>query len=249
MRAWTCAPVPAAADLGHVHLVGIGGAGMSAVARILLARGLPVSGSDARDSETLSTLASLGARVYVGHSADNLGEARTVVVSSAVRETNPELTEARRRGLLVLHRSQALAALMAGRAAVAVAGTHGKTTTTSMVTAALRAAGADPSFAIGGELIEAGTNAHDGRGDAFVAEADESDGSFLHYRPTVAVITNVEPDHLDHYGTSEAVDAAFDAFCERVVPGGRWWCARTTRVPPDWSAGSPGGCGSGACGS
>jgi UDP-N-acetylmuramate--alanine ligase len=143
-----------------------------------------------------------------------------VVVTSAVRDTNPELVEARRRGLLVLHRSQALAALLRGRRAVAVAGTHGKTTTTSMLTVALRRAGADPSFVIGGELTEGGESAHEGAGDVFVAEADESDGSFLLYEPTVGVVTNVEPDHLDHYGTADAVSAAFDAFAERVVPAG-----------------------------
>ncbi len=214
------APIPAVDTLGAVHFIGIGGAGMSGIARILLARGRPVSGSDAKDSPALATLRSLGARVHLGHSADHLGDAATVVVSSAVRDTNPELVQARAGGLRVLHRSQALAAVMTGRRAVAVAGTAGKTTTTAMLTVALRHAGVDPSFAIGGELTQAGLNAHDGTGDVFVAEADESDGSFLLYSPTVAIITNVEPDHLDHYGTGEAVEAAFDAFADRIVPGG-----------------------------
>ena len=145
------------------------------------------------------------------------------MVSSAIRETNPELSAARAAGLRILHRSQALAALMAGRRAVAVAGTHGKTTTTSMLTVALQHCGADPSFAIGGELTgrpSESASAHEGTGDVFVAEADESDASFLRYRPTVAIVTNVEPDHLDHYGTPEAVTAAFDAFADRIVPGG-----------------------------
>jgi UDP-N-acetylmuramate--alanine ligase len=214
------APVPAAAELGHVHFLGIGGAGMSGIARILLSRGMTVSGSDAKDSRGLSALRALGATVHVGHVAGQVAGADTVVVSSAVRETNPELAAARAAGLRILHRSQALAAVMAGRRSFAVAGTHGKTTTTGMITVALQHCGADPSFAIGGELTESGANAHDGTGDTFVAEADESDGSFLLYSPQVAVITNVEPDHLDHYGTAEAVEAAFDAFCDRVVPGG-----------------------------
>jgi UDP-N-acetylmuramate--alanine ligase len=212
--------VPPADRLGRVHLVGIGGVGMAGIARILLERGLPVSGSDASDSPTVRALRALGAVVNVGHDAAHVADADALVVTSAARETNPELVEARRRGLLVLHRSQALAALLRGRRAVAVAGTHGKTTTTSMLTVALRRAGADPSFAIGGELTEGGDSAHEGAGDVFVAEADESDGSFLLYEPTVAVVTNVEPDHLDHYGTAEAVTAAFEEFAERVVPGG-----------------------------
>jgi UDP-N-acetylmuramate--alanine ligase len=179
-----------------------------------------VSGSDAKDSAVLADLRAHGARVWAGHDAAHLDDARTVVVSSAVRETNPELVRARADGLLVLHRSQALAAVMAGRRVVAIAGTHGKTTTTSMVTVAVRSTGADPSFAIGGELTDGGGNAHAGTGEVFVAEADESDGSFLVYAPQVAVITNVEADHLDHYGTAEAVEAAFDAFTDRVLPGG-----------------------------
>jgi UDP-N-acetylmuramate--alanine ligase len=216
-------PVPPADGLGRVHFVGIGGAGMSGIARILLARGIAVSGSDAKDSAGLAALRALGADVHVGHDAAHLaalGPGDTVVVSSAVRETNPELAAARVAGLRVLHRSQALASVMQGRRGVAVAGTHGKTTTTAMVTVALQHCGADPSFAIGGELTEGGANAHDGSGDVFVAEADESDGSFLLYHPLVAVVTNVEPDHLDHYGTPEAVEAAFDAFCDSVQPGG-----------------------------
>ena len=214
--------VPPASSLGRVHFIGIGGAGMSGIARILLARGVPVSGSDAKDSRALAALRALGApgarrprRRAPGPGGD------TVVVSTAVRESNPELAAARAAGLLVLHRSQALAAVMAGRRAVAVAGTHGKTTTTSMLTVALQHCGADPSFAIGGELTEGGANAHDGTGDVFVAEADESDGSFLLYRPdgrrssptsSRTTWTTTAPP--------EAVAAAFDAFCDRVAPGG-----------------------------
>jgi UDP-N-acetylmuramate--alanine ligase len=212
-------PVPAE-QLGRVHFIGIGGAGMSGIARIMLARGLPVSGSDAKDSVALAALRALGATVHVGHAPDNVGDVDTVVVSTAIREDNPELVEARRRGLHVVHRAGALASVMVGRRAVAVAGTHGKTTTTSLLTVALQHCGVDPSFAIGGNLNESGANAHNGTGDVFVAEADESDGSFLLYAPTAAVVTNVEPDHLDHYGTAEAVAAAFDAFAGRVEIGG-----------------------------
>ncbi len=220
------ATAPTLAELagrGRVHFIGLGGVGMSGLARILLARGVAVSGSDSKDSAVLEDLRGRGAVAFVGHDASHLDGVGAVVVSSAIRATNPELARARAEGMPVLHRSQALAALMEGRRAVAVAGTHGKTTTTSMLTVALREAGADPSFAIGGELtgVEA-TRASAGEGstDIFVAEADESDGSFLRYHPTVAVITNVEPDHLDHYGTAEAVAAAFDAFADRIEPGG-----------------------------
>jgi UDP-N-acetylmuramate--alanine ligase len=212
--------VPPADALGRVHFIGIGGVGMAGLARIMLARGVAVSGSDAKASATTDTLRALGATVHVGHDAAHLAGADTVVVTTAARDTNPELVEARRRGLLVLHRAQALAALMRGRRALAVAGTAGKTTTTSMLTVALQHCGADPSFAIGGELTETGETAAEGGGDLFVAESDESDGSFLLYRPTVAVVTNVEADHLDHYGTAEAVTEAFSAFADRIVPGG-----------------------------
>jgi UDP-N-acetylmuramate--alanine ligase len=213
--------VPSAADLGRVHFIGIGGAGMSGIARILLARGVEVSGSDARESSTTAALRALGARVEIGHRPENLGAADTVVVSTAIRSTNRELAWAIERGLVILPRAAALAAVMVGRRGVAIAGTHGKTTTTSMLTVALQHAGVDPSFAIGGNLNETGANAHDGTGGVFVAEADESDGSFLLLSPEIAVVTNVEPDHLDHYGTAEAVETAFEAFADRVPPNGR----------------------------
>ena len=211
--------------LGAVHLVGIGGAGMSGIARVLLARGTRVSGSDAKESRALRELQALGATVHVGHDAAHLEAADTVVVSSAVRETNAELRAARDRGLRVLLRAEALAALLEGRRAVAVAGTHGKTTTTSMLTVAAFACGVDPSFAIGGDLNEAASNAHHGSGDLFVLEADESDGSFLVYRPHLGVVTNVEADHLDHYGDAAAVDRAFEAFVDTLGPGGLIACA------------------------
>jgi UDP-N-acetylmuramate--alanine ligase len=205
----------------RVHLVGVGGAGMSGIARILLARGVAVTGSDAKDSMALRALNALGASTFVGHDAAHVGDGvDTVVVSSAIRPDNPEVVEAHRRGIAVEPRAAVLAALMKGYVGVAVAGTHGKTTTTSMLTVALQACGVDPSFAIGGDLNEAGSNAHHGTGDVFVAEADESDGSFLRYAPWAAILTNVEPDHLDHYGDAAAYAAAFADFASRVDPAG-----------------------------
>jgi len=207
-------------ELGRVHFTGIGGAGMSGIARIMLARGVSVSGSDAAPSAALTELSALGARVHVGHSAAHLGDAGTLVVSSAIRPDNPELAEARRRGLRVLHRAAALASLMDGRRVIAVTGTHGKTTTTSMITTVLREAGADPGYVIGGVLAATGTSAADGAGQDFVAEADESDGSFLMLPVDAAVVTNVEADHLDNYGTAAAYRASFAKFVARISPGG-----------------------------
>ncbi|WPU10929.1 UDP-N-acetylmuramate--L-alanine ligase [Pseudarthrobacter oxydans] len=206
------AKIPALESLGRVHFVGIGGVGMSAVARIMVARGVPVSGSDAKDLPVMADLAAAGARIAVGYAAANLGDAQTVVAGSAIRPDNPELVAAREAGLPVLHRSEALAATMGGDTVVTVAGTHGKSTTTSMVTVLLQSAGLDPSFAIGANVPALGVNAAHGSSGIFVAEADESDGSFLNYRPRIAVVTNVEPDHLDHYGTAEAVYESFDRF-------------------------------------
>ena len=212
--------VPPLELLGRVHFVGAGGAGMSGIARIMLARGLTVSGSDAKQSRELEGLRVLGADVHVGHVAAQVDGADTVVVSTAIRDSNPEVVAARARGLRVLRRAEALAAVMADRRGIAVAGTHGKTTTTSLLTVALQHAGADPSFAIGGSLNDSGVNAHNGSGDLFVAEADESDGSFLLLAPYAAIVTNVEPDHLDHYGTAEAVEAAFAEFATTLDPAG-----------------------------
>jgi UDP-N-acetylmuramate--alanine ligase len=209
-----------ATELGRVHFVGIGGAGLSGIARIMLARGVAVSGSDARESALLDSLRSLGATCFVGHDAGHVHGADTVVVSTAVREDNPEVVEAVRLGLRLLPRSAALESVMQGRRVLAVAGTHGKTTTTSMLTVALQHCGADPSFAIGGELTGSGVNANDGADDLFVAEADESDGAFLVYSPDVALVTNVEADHLDIWGTEAAYRAAFDEFLGRIRPGG-----------------------------
>jgi UDP-N-acetylmuramate--alanine ligase len=210
--------------LGHVHFVGIGGAGLSAIARIMLARGIAVSGSDGVDSPTLDALRAQGARVHVGHAADQLGDADTVVVSTAVREDNPEYAAAVARGLRLLPRSAALASVMAGRVVVAVAGTHGKTTTTALLTGALLAAGADPTYAIGADVAATGSNAAEGVGELFVAEADESDGAFLHYAPHAAIVTNIEADHLDHWVTEAAYATAFDDFAATVDPAGFLVC-------------------------
>ena len=214
------APAVPLEDLGAVHFVAIGGAGMSGVARVMLARGCVVSGSDAKESPVLSALAVEGAEVHVGHDAAYLEGKDTVVISSAIRDDNVELAAARAAGLRVLHRSQALASTMAQSRRVAVAGANGKTTTTSMLTVALQHCGIDPSFAAGGELAKHGTNAHWGTGDVFVAEADESDGSFLVYRPEVAIVTNVQPDHLDFYGTFAKVQEAYEAFASSITSGG-----------------------------
>lgn len=214
------ADVPPAEKLGTVHFVGIGGAGLSGIARIMLARGIPVTGSDARESPTLDGLRDLGAEVWAGHDGGHLEGVDTVVVSTAVKETNPEVTEALRRGVRLLPRAAALRSLLSGRRVVAVSGAHGKTTTTSMLAVALRHTGADPSYAIGGVLTATGSNAYDGTGEAFVVEADESDRAFLHYAPSVAVVTNVDPDHLDMYASAEDYHAAFETFVDSIVPGG-----------------------------
>lgn len=203
----------------RVHLVGVGGAGMSGVARMLIQRGHVVSGSDRQEGRNLEVLRAMGADIGVGHDEAAVGDAEVVVTSSAVRSDNVELLEADRRGVAVLHRSQMLAALMVGRRAVLIAGTHGKTTTTSMAVVGLQAAGADPSFAIGGALNESGSNAHAGSGRLFVAEADESDRSFLAYRPDVAVITNIEHDHPDVFDGLADTHRAFAQFLERRRPG------------------------------
>lgn len=205
---------------GRSHFVGIGGAGMSVVAELELAHGRSVSGSDARDSEALRRLGRLGAQVHVGHDPGHVAGASVVVVSSAVRPDNVELVAAREAGIEVVHRSVALARAAQGRDVVAVAGAHGKTTTSAMLAVALREAGADPSFAIGGTVLALGTGAHLGAGSAFVVEADESDSSFLNYAPGVAVVTNIEPDHLDHFGTPEAFEDAFVRFAGTLRPGG-----------------------------
>ncbi|MBW3602712.1 MAG: UDP-N-acetylmuramate--L-alanine ligase, partial [Actinobacteria bacterium] len=211
-------PAPLAAG-ARVHLVGIGGAGMSALGWILLQRGHPVSGSDLRGGRSCAALSAMGATVHVGHDAAHVGDADVVAVSTAVPASNPEVRHAAELGLPVLHRAELLAALMAGRRQLLVAGTHGKTTTTSMTTVCLQAEGLDPSFAIGGSLHGSGTSAHHGTGEVFVAEADESDGSFLVYRASCAIVTNVEMDHHDRYQGLGDVRDAFVEFLARREDG------------------------------
>jgi len=212
-------------ELQRVHMVGIGGAGMSGIARILLDRGGQVSGSDAKESRGVAALRARGAQIRIGHDGSALdmldgGPTAVVTTHAAIPKTNPELVEARRRGIPVILRPVVLAKLMAGDTTLMVTGTAGKTTTTSMLIVALQHSGFDPSFAVGGDLGAAGTNAHHGSGAYFVAEADESDGSLVQYQPDIAVVTNIEADHLDFFGSEQAYIDVFDAFIERLTPGG-----------------------------
>ncbi|WP_025324299.1 UDP-N-acetylmuramate--L-alanine ligase [Deferrisoma camini] len=200
----------------RIHFVGIGGIGMSGIAEVLLNLGYPVSGSDLRDTPITRRLAGLGARIHQGHAAEHVGDATVVVTSSAVGPDNPEVVEAHRRGVPVIPRAEMLAELMRMKYAVAVAGAHGKTTTTSMVGAVLSEAGLDPTVVVGGRLRGVGTNAVLGRGEFLVAEADESDGSFLTLVPTVAVITNIDREHMNHYGSEQALEQAFVDFANKV---------------------------------
>jgi UDP-N-acetylmuramate--alanine ligase len=239
--------LPSLDQLGGVHFIAIGGSGMNGIASMMLAHGIRVSGSDRQDSKYLRSLEAQGARVYVGHRAKQLGDATTVVVSSAIREDNPELAEARRRGLRVMHRSAALGSLMLGRRGVAVAGTHGKTTTTAMIAHVLAGNGFDPSFVIGGVLAGTNTGGHLGSGDVMIVEADESDGSFLQYPCEVAVVTNIDPDHLSNWGSAENYADGFLRFATAASvrllvtsaddPGA---VALTEQVRQRIAAGSPG---------
>jgi UDP-N-acetylmuramate--alanine ligase len=203
-----------------IHFIGIGGSGMSGLARIALSDGISVSGSDAKDSSVLTALTALGAKVSAMHEAANVEGADVVIYSTAISATNPEMAYAVERSIPILTRAQALALLMKGSRSIAVAGTHGKTTTSSMMTVALQACGVDPSFAIGGTLTASGSNAHRGTGDFFVAEADESDGSFVEYQPLAAIVTNIEHDHVDFFHTPEAVTEVFDSFAATISPDG-----------------------------
>jgi UDP-N-acetylmuramate--alanine ligase len=212
--------IPSADELGRVHIMGIAGAGMSGLARIMLARGLDVSGSEGRDSVTVTALRALGIPVTIGHPLELLDTVDTLVYTTAINPKHPMLAEARRRGLRVIRRASALAAMITGSRAVAIAGTHGKTTTTSLLTVAAQACGLDPSFAIGANLYESGLNAHAGSGELFIVEADESDGSFLLLRPAMAVVTNVEADHLENHGDLEGVFRAFELFVDLIEDGG-----------------------------
>lgn len=212
-------PIPE--SIASAHFIGIGGSGMSGLARMFLDAGIRVSGSDRDDSDNLRALAAAGATVHVGHDAAHLGDADTVVHTGAIWPENPEFVTAKQRGLHVIHRSQALHWLIGTRRLVSVAGAHGKTTSTGMIVTALQALGADPSFVNGGVIEQLGTSSDSGADDLFVVEADESDGTFLLYSTAIALITNVDPDHLDHYGSDEAFHDAFvrfgDAASEAVV--------------------------------
>ena len=199
-------------NLGSVHFVGIGGSGMSGIARLFLDRGYTVTGSDAKDSSNIQALRELGATVHIGHDAANVGTADSLVVTGALWQDNPEYVLANERGLPVLHRAQALAWLIRQHRLVSVAGAHGKTTSTGMIVTGLLGLGQDPSFVNGGVIESLGVSSASGADDLFVVEADESDGSFLLYHTAVALITNVDPDHLDHYGSLEAFEAAFVEF-------------------------------------
>jgi len=201
-------------ELGAVHFVGIGGSGMSGIARLLLGAGVTVTGSDATLNKNVKALRELGATITIGHAAENLGNADTLVVTSALWPDNPEYLAAQERGIPILHRSQALAWLVNRQRLVAVAGAHGKTTSTGMIVTGLLALGADPSYVNGGVISALGTSSARGEGELFVLEADESDGSFLLYDKAVALITNVDPDHLDHYGSVLAVEDAFVRFAD-----------------------------------
>lgn len=204
------------------HLLGIGGAGMSVIAELLLSQGAKVSGSDARLTGITEHLSGLGVDIYEGHDVRNLphGDDVCVVISSAIAQNNPELCEAKKRGLEILHRSQALVLAAQSHDFIAIAGAHGKTTTSAMIAVALDECGYDPSWAIGGSVSGYGSGAHAGAGSVFIAEADESDGSFLNYRPHIALVTNIENDHLDHYESAEALDAIFEKFAETVSDEG-----------------------------
>ncbi|CAB4630767.1 MAG: UDP-N-acetylmuramate--L-alanine ligase [Actinobacteria bacterium] len=202
-------------DLGVVHFIGIGGSGMSGIARLLIGMGHQVTGSDLRDTSNVAALRELGAKISIGHDESHLGNPDTVVVTSALWPTNPEYLLAKQRGIPVIHRSQALAHLASSKRLIAVAGAHGKTTSTGMVITALMALGADPSFVNGGVINSVGHSSSSGKGELFVIEADESDGSFLHYDTAISLITNVDPDHLDHYGSIEAFHRVFADFANK----------------------------------
>ncbi len=203
-------------SIGVIHFVGIGGIGMSGIAEVLHSLGYKVQGSDLAEGANVKRLRGLGIPVAVGHAATNLGEAQVVVVSSAVKPDNPEIVVARARLIPVVRRAEMLAELMRLKWSIAVGGTHGKTTTTSLIAAVLDTAGFDPTVIIGGIINAWGSNARLGRGGWLVAEADESDGTFVKLPATVAVVTNIDPEHLDHYKTFDALRAAFDAFVENI---------------------------------
>ena len=204
----------------RIHFIGIGGSGMSGLARIALADGITVSGSDAKDSSVLTALSALGATVYNTHDAAHVDGVDVVIYSNAISPANPEIVRALERSIPIMTRAKALAMLMHGLTSIAIAGTHGKTTTSSMATVAFQACGADPSFAIGGTLSASGSNAHRGTGKFFIAEADESDGSFIAYHPEAAIVTNIEHDHVDFFATPEDVVKVFADFATTIPNSG-----------------------------
>ncbi|GAB3223394.1 UDP-N-acetylmuramate--L-alanine ligase [Glycomyces halotolerans] len=208
-----------AEDLGRTLFIGVGGVGMNGLTRLYATRGLPVSGSETKDWPSLPELERLGVELHREHAASNLDGIDTVIRSTAINDRHVEVVEARERGIPVMHRSEALAAAMTGRRSVVVTGTHGKTTTTAIIVQMLEHAGKDPSYVNGGEIIGAHTGAH-GDGEYFVAEADESDRSFLRYRPEVGVVTNIDLDHLNTYGDVESLTVAFDRFCRNTGKDG-----------------------------
>src|SRR5690348_2733022 len=203
-------------DIGPVHFVGIGGIGMSGIAEVLINLGYTVQGTDASDNANVKRLRDKGAKVFIGHKAENLDGAEVLVVSSAIKRDNPELVAAREKRLPVVRRAEMLAELMRLKSCVAIAGTHGKTTTTSLVAALLDAGNLDPTVINGGIINAYGTNARLGAGDWMVVEADESDGTFLKLPADIAIVTNIDPEHLDHFKTFDAVQDAFRSFVENV---------------------------------
>ena len=200
----------------RIHFVGIGGSGMSGIAEVLLNSGYNVSGSDIKKSQITDKLKNMGAEIFIGHQAENIKDAQVLVISSAINKHNPEVIEAQNSRIPIIHRSEMLSELMRMKYGVIVAGTHGKTTTTSILASSLHEVGLDPTVVIGGKLNSFGSNAKLGKGDLFVAEADESDGSFLRLTPTIAIITNIDRDHLDHYDNLEEIVKAFEAFLDKV---------------------------------
>ena len=200
----------------HIHLVGIGGSGMSGIAEVLLTLGYKVTGSDVGSSDTIRRLEELGGTVFIGHQESNVEGAQVVVVSSAIAGSNPEIRAARAKVIPVIPRAEMLAELMRLKYGIAIAGAHGKTTTTSMVASILAQAGLDPTFVIGGKVNAMGTHARLGRSDLLIAEADESDGSFLRLSPSIVVVTNIDREHLDHYGNMEGLQEAFLEFINKI---------------------------------
>lgn len=223
----------------RVHMIGIGGAGMSGIAEVLARKGHEVTGSDLKESPYTRRLREAGVRVYIGHDARQVGDAETVVISTAIPKTNPELLEARRRSIPVIPRAEALARILAEGCGIAVAGTHGKTTTTSMITHVLKSLGENPTALVGGELNDIGSNVVFGRDDLIVAEADESDRSILRLHPRAAVITNIEYDHPDFYASLEEVVETFARFVAGLPGKDTWCCAPMIRAAGSWPSNPP----------